>query len=268
MARFRDVLILFLLGKVIHYMLKVIIAEDDSIMRRVLKQILMEIPGVSIIGEAENGQQLVEMVEELEPEVVFLDMDMPEMSGLEVSRKINEINVNIFLVFATGYNCYTHKAFDVYAFDYLVKPFNLERIKHTIQRIKKLKTVKDGNDLLKLESPLDKGDHIKLKIVSNDKSTYINISDIVLITRCNRKTMIYEVGDIVLQTYESLQDLIEKLGRYHFFRCHKSFIINPKMVRELSPWGNKSYLVKLANTKETALMTLECAKEFQNRYCI
>lgn len=249
-------------------MLKVMIAEDDSVMRRVLKHALLKIPGISIIGEADNGRQLVQMVEELEPEVVFLDIDMPEMSGLEAAREICDIDANIFLVFATGYNCYTQEAFEVYAFDYLVKPFNMERVKRTIQRIQELKTARERNDLQQRESSLQKGDNVKLKVISNEKTMFVNVYDIVLITRSNRKTMIYAAGDMVVQTYESLHNLAEQLKKYRFFRCHKGFIINPDMVMEISPWGNKSYLVKLANTKETALMTLECAREFQERYCV
>ena len=249
-------------------MLKVIIAEDDSIMRRVLKQVLTEIPGVIIAGEAENGRQLIRLVEIVTPDVVFLDIEMPEMNGLEAAKEILDINSYIFFVFATGFDCYTHEAFEVYAFDYLVKPFSLERVRQTIQRIMKLKIERDEVNRARYESRLFKGDHIKLKVISNDKSNFVNIPDIIFITRNDRKTIIYVVGDIVLQTYESLHNLAEQLEGFRFFRCHKGFIINPDMVLEISPWGSKSYLVKLANTKETALMTLECAREFQNRYCL
>lgn len=247
-------------------MLKVIIADDDPLMRRVLKNVIEKLSGISIVGEAENGRQLVKMVEELEPEVIFLDIDMPEVNGIEASKEIFDINPNIFLIFATGFNCYAREAFEVYAFDYLVKPFDLERIQQTIKRIKKLKTEREA--VLKWERTLSREENLKLKVLSNDKSTFINVSDIIFITRNERKTMIHVIGDMVVQTYEPLLRFEECLEKHHFFRCHKGFIINPDMVMELSPWGNKTYLVKLANTKETALMTLEHAKEFQSRYCI
>jgi DNA-binding LytR/AlgR family response regulator len=249
-------------------MLKVIIADDAPLMRRVLKHALTEIPGVSIVGEAENGRQLVQMVEELEPEVVFLDIDMPEVNGIEASKEIFDINPNIFIVFATGFNCYACEAFEVYAFDYLVKPFNLERVRQTVKRIKNLKIQREQVGLLKREKNLCREENLKLKVLYNDKSTFINVHDIIFITRSERKTLIYVTGDIVVQTYDPLQKFEECLEKHRFFRCHRGFIINPDMVMELSPWGNKTYLVKLANTKETALMTLEHAKEFQNRYCL
>jgi DNA-binding LytR/AlgR family response regulator len=249
-------------------MLKVIIADDDPLMRRVLKSVMEKMSGISIVGEAENGRQLVHMVEELEPEVIFLDIDMPEISGIDASKEIFDINPNIFLIFATGFNCYAREAFEVYAFDYLVKPFDLERIRQTVKRIKELKTEREQVAVLKRERTLCREENLKLKVLSNDKSTFINVSDIIFITRNERKTMIHITGDMVVQTYEPLLKFEESLEKHRFFRCHKGFIINPDMVMELSPWGNKTYLVKLANTKETALMTLEHAKEFQNRYCL
>ena len=92
-------------------------------MRLILKWVFGEIPGAELIGEAEDGRQLIRMAEELKPpEVVFLDVDMPEINVVEVAREIFDINPKIFLIFATAYDCYTHEAFEVYAFDYLVKP--------------------------------------------------------------------------------------------------------------------------------------------------
>ncbi|HML32146.1 LytR/AlgR family response regulator transcription factor [Sporomusa sphaeroides] len=249
-------------------MLKVIIAEDDSSMRLILKRTLEEIPEVNIIGEAENGRQLVSMVETLEPDAVFLDIDMPEMNGIEASQEIFDINSKIFLVFATGFSCYTHEAFEVYAFDYLVKPFDLERVRQTAIRIKELKKEREQVAFSQREGTLHRRENPKLKVLSNEKTIFINIQDIIFITRSERKTMIHVAGGSPVQTYEPLQSLEERLNKYHFFRCHKGFIINPDMVMELSPWGNKIYSVKLANTEEMALMTLEHAKKFHKRYCL
>ncbi|MEL7634750.1 LytTR family DNA-binding domain-containing protein [Sporomusa sphaeroides] len=249
-------------------MLKVIIAEDDSSMRLVLKRTLEEIPEVNIIGEAENGRQLVSMVEQMKPDVIFLDVEMPEMNGIEASKEIFDINPQVFLVFATGFSCYTHEAFEVYAFDYLLKPFNLERVRQTVKRIKELKSERGQAAFSQREVTPYRRESPKLKISTNEKSIFINIQDIIFMTRKERKTIIYVVGGSAVKTYEPLQNLEERLKQYHFFRCHKGFIINPDMVMEFSPWGHKIYSVKLANTEETALMTLEHAREFYKQYCL
>lgn len=248
-------------------MIKTLIAEDDPAMRLVLKRILDGIAGTEVIGEAENGKQLVQMVEELTPDVVFVDVDMPEMNGVEAAREIFDINPKIFIVFATAYDNYTHEAFQVYSFDYLIKPFKLERIHYTMQRISELKTVREKVHFQQISVNTVEQKNLKLILHSNEKSTYINIQDIILITRYERKSVLFTMqGNFT--SYEPLQKLEERLKGCNFFRCHKGYIINTDMVIEVSPWGNKTYLIKMANTKETALMTLEKAKQFNKMFCL
>ena len=248
-------------------MLKIILAEDDPAMRIVLKKSLNDIPGLEVVGEVENGKQLIQMVEKVNPDVVFVDVDMPEMNGVDAAKEIFDINPKIFIVFATAYDSYTHEAFEVYAFDYLVKPFKLERIRQTMERIKKLKADREKTGFLARPVSQFQNENLKLKIQSNDRCHFVNIQDIILITRIERKTVIYTKQDTI-KTYESLQQLAERLKNCNFFRCHKGYIINKDMVTEILPWGNKTYIAKLANTKETALMTLEKAKEFRKRFCV
>nr|WP_092069935.1 LytTR family DNA-binding domain-containing protein [Dendrosporobacter quercicolus]NSL47508.1 DenX [Dendrosporobacter quercicolus DSM 1736]SDL92295.1 two component transcriptional regulator, LytTR family [Dendrosporobacter quercicolus] len=249
-------------------MLKVIISEDDSAMRLLLTRVIERIDGVEIIGKTENGRQLIELVEQLNPEAVFLDINMPGINGVEASKEIFAFNPRIFLIFVTAYDCFTHEAFDVYAFDYIVKPFDLNRLHRTIKRIKELKEEREKIEFLKRAETLYGRKNPKLKISTNEKSVFVNVHDIILITRNERKTTIYTTDGLTIQTNDPLHLLEQRLEKYKFFRCHKGFIINSDMVLELAPWGAKTYLVKLSNTTETALMTLEHAREFQKRYCL
>lgn len=249
-------------------MLKVIISEDDSAMQLLLTRVIEKIDGVQIIGKTANGRQLLELVERLNPEVVFLDINMPEINGVEASKEIFTFNPRIFLIFVTAYDCFTLEAFNVYAFDYIMKPFDLERIHRTIGRIKEMKEEREKIEFIKRTETLFSRKNPKLKISSNEKSVFVNVHDIILITRSERKTTLYTTGGLTIQTNDPLHTLEQRLEKYKFFRCHKGFIINSDMVLELTPWGAKTYLVKLSNTNQTALMTLEHAREFQKRYCL
>jgi two-component system LytT family response regulator len=192
---------------------------------------------------------------------------MPEMNGVEASQEIFDIDPKIFIIFATAFDRYTHEAFQVYAFDYLIKPFNLGRIQQTMERIRELHAGREQASFFD-RSAVQSGKKIfKLIVQSNDRCNFINIHDVILITRIERKTVIYTLQGCI-KTYEPLQQLGERLKSDNFFRCHKGYIINTDMVTEISPWGHKTYLVKLANTKETALMTLQKAKEFREKYCL
>lgn len=248
-------------------MLKIVVAEDDPAMRLVLKKVLNGISGVEVTAEAENGKQLVQKVEELKPDAVFLDIDMPEMTGVEAAREIFDINPKIFIIFATAFDNYTHEAFQVYAFDYLIKPFNLDRIRQTMERIKELQAEREKTGSVERQVMQLGKDNQKLLIQTNDSQKFINVQDIIILTRNDRQTVIYTLHGII-KTYESLQKIGERLNVSNFFRCHKGFIINADMVSEIFPWGNRSYLVKMLNTKETALMTVEKVKEFRDRYCL
>ncbi|MHB1651785.1 MAG: LytTR family DNA-binding domain-containing protein [Desulfitobacteriaceae bacterium] len=108
----------------------------------------------------------------------------------------------------------------------------------------------------------------KLAVQLSNNFFFINPQAIIFITRKNRKTVIYTTQGSAYAINEPLEKLEHRLNSETFFRCHKGYIVNVEMVIEFNPWGNKTYLVKLMNTEETALATLEKAKEFRLKYCI
>jgi len=198
----------------------------------------------------------------------FMTKNFPGIdSDKVVVREIFDINPKIFIIFATAFDNYTHEAFQVYAFDYLIKPFNLDRIRQTMERIKELQAEREKTGSVERQVMQLGKDNQKLLIQTNDSQKFINVQDIIILTRNDRQTVIYTLHGII-KTYESLQKIGERLNVSNFFRCHKGFIINADMVSEIFPWGNRSYLVKMLNTKETALMTVEKVKEFRDRYCL
>jgi len=244
-------------------LIKVIIADDDSLIRLILKKTLNEIEYVRVVGEAEDGLQLMRQVRDLSPDVVFIDVDMPKADGVKAAEDIFTANPDTFLIFATAHHSYTHDAFRVYAFDYLLKPFKIDRIRQTMERIRKAKEERDASICLnKLLTKLsDTG--FRISIRSNGKLSFVDTQDIVLVTRRGRKTVIV-TRDGTIETTEPLRKLDGRLKNDDLFRCHKGYIVNIAMITEMMPWGNKTYLVKLANTSETALMTVEKAKQLKD----
>ena len=118
--------------------LRVLIADDDSGMRMILRRLIEKADGFTLAGEASDGKQAIELAETLRPDVVFLDVEMPEMTGVECARVIQDMNPAILLIFATAHEGYMGDAFEVYAFDYLVKPFKVERVMQTLERARNL----------------------------------------------------------------------------------------------------------------------------------
>ena len=116
----------------------VLICDDDPGIRMILKKRVQRTAGFTVLDEARDGREALEKYEALRPRVVFLDVDMPEVSGIDCAREILDKDPECKLVFATGHEEYMGEAFEVYAFDYLVKPFNLERLDAPLDRIREM----------------------------------------------------------------------------------------------------------------------------------
>lgn len=153
-------------------------------------------------------------------------------------------------------------AFQLYAADYLVKPFKVERVEQTLERIRNVhqshSEVKHPfREMIRREKGLDK------LIIKNKEAVHLlDMKDIVLIQREDRSTVVYTTDNRYL-TSDTLNELEERLDKSLFFRCHKSYIINLAMIKEIYPYGRWTYLVKLKNTNQDALLTHEKYEELE-----
>lgn len=243
--------------------ISVMIADDDIGMRLVIRKAIEKSRDFIIIGEAEDGNAALRLFEEQRPDIVFLDVEMPMITGVDCARKISDINPKTVIVFATAHEEYMPEAFEVYAFDYLVKPFKVERLYQTLERIKNAGIMK--NDILGRKSPDLPKTPGKLMIRNRDGISLVGMEDIVLIQREDRSTVIYTVQDR-FTTSEGLSELEGKLDNRLFFRCHKSYIINLNSVSKIYPYGRWTYIVKLKDTEKDALLTHEKYEELERMF--
>lgn len=240
----------------------VLIAEDDPDMRFVIRKVVEEVEGVSVIGEAGDGLEAIKLIKELSPQVAFLDIDLPGKNGVELAREIFDIDPWIFIVFATAFSEFRGEAFDVYAFDYLVKPFKMNRVRQTMDRIRLVLSGKVVGSPKVYSKNLDTNVSRKQLFKNNSKFVYLNLDDIIYITKEGRKTTIYFIGGQI-KTNDKLSALEGQLEGYPFFRSHSGFIVNLKMVREFVPASRSSYELVMENTKNRPLITVEKFKELE-----
>lgn len=240
----------------------VLIAEDDPDMRYVIRKVVEEVEDVRVIGEAGDGLEAIKLIEELSPKVVFVDIDLPGQNGIELAQKTFDISPWTFIVFATASSEFRGDAFDVYAFDYLVKPFKMNRVRQTMERIKLVLAGKAAGRPRPVSKILNKSLRRKQFFRNDNKLVYLNLDDIIYVTKEGRKSAIYFIGGQV-QTNDKLSVLEEKLAGYPFFRSHSGFIVNLKMVKELIPTGRSSYELVMENTKQRPLITVEKFKELE-----
>lgn len=242
---------------------KVLIADDDKGMRLVLKKALSKVEGFEIIGEAEDGNAALCFSESLKPDVIFMDVEMPFLNGIECAKRIMDINPKTIIIFATAHEEYMPDAFEVYAFDYLVKPFKLDRINQTLERIKSLSINYNEQPVKQIGNP---GKVLDKLIVKNKEGiSFINMNEIILIQREDRSTAIYTTNEKYI-TSDSLSELEARLDSSIFFRSHKSYIINLLLIHKIYPYGRWTYVVKLRNTDKDALLTYERYEELQKLF--
>lgn len=232
--------------------LKILIADDDEGMRLVLKKVIRKNTDFEIIGEAEDGITALSFADSLKPDIIFMDVEMPQLNGIECAKKIMDLNPKIILIFATAHEEYMQEAFEVYAFDYLVKPFKMERITQTLTRIKDIVSQKSLQPM-PIALQHDKGLE-KLLVRNKEGISFIDMDDIILIQREDRSTVIYTATEHY-STSEGLSEIEGRLNQTIFFRCHKSYIINLTYVSKIFPYGRWTYLIKLKNTEKDALIT-------------
>lgn len=242
----------------------VLICDDEPGMRLILRKKIEKTDGFSLIGEAVNGDEAITRFQELHPQVVFMDVDMPQRNGIECARAIQDMNPAAIIIFATAHEEYRQEAFEVYAFDYLVKPFNLERLEQTLDRIRKTRQPAP-------QKPVPRPAQIRqvqgrLMLKHKDGVAFIDQQDILLVQREERSTVIYTDDGQRYVLSESLSETEARLDPDTFFRCHKSYIINLRRIRNITPYGRWTYVVQLENTEHDALITYQKYEELEQRF--
>ena len=245
--------------------LKVLIGDDDSGMRLVLKKAIEKVEGFEIVGEAVDGEESLELFEKLKPQIVFLDVEMPKLTGVECATKIVDLNPKTKIIFATAHEQYMPAAFQLYAFDYLIKPFKLERVFQSLERIKALDSKPEEHSI----SKIIKNDKVldKLLIKNKEGISFVDMKDIIIVQREDRSTVIY-TKDKFYVTSEGLSELEERLDGSVFYRSHKSYIINLSMITNVYPYGRWTYCIKLKNTDKDALITHDKYDELKEMFGI
>ena len=245
--------------------IRILIADDDPGMRLVMRRVVERAEGYTLVGEAEDGEKLIVLYDALSPEVVLMDVEMPGMTGIECARAIQDRNPRTVVVFATAHEEYMKSAFEVYAFDYLVKPFRLERALETLSRIRD-----------RLRAPLPEPVAAptpalepvpgRMMLKHRDGVAFLDLPEIAMVLRENRSTVIVMADGARYVVGDGMAELDERLPDTLFFRTHKSYIVNLNLIESIQPYGRWTYIVKLRGLKDDALITHERFEELQKRF--
>ncbi|WP_353096443.1 LytTR family DNA-binding domain-containing protein [Tissierella praeacuta] len=248
-------------------MLRCLIVDDEKPARQELLYILSNIEGVEVVGEASHGIEALELIKKLRPDIVFLDIQMPQMSGIDVARKLLEEEYRPMVIFVTAYDQFAVEAFEVNAIDYLLKPISEERLERRLEDIilKDDKEKFDYNKLDKLIQDIKSNTKIttkRLSLYHNNKLIPIETKDIIYATIEDKSTVILS-NKGKFETNYTLNDLMEKLDSSNFFRTHKSYIVNLNYIESIEPWFNSTYNINLKDIDEVIPVSRNYAKNFR-----
>jgi len=212
-------------------MLTAVIIDDEPRGRHALREKLKDYcPGVGVAGEASGGEEGLRMIQELNPEIVFLDIEMPRMNGFEMLQRLPYKNFH--LIFTTAYDQYAIRAIKFAAFDYLLKPVDIEELKQAMERVKKEKNTNTSGRLEVLEHNLLRKDTLgKIAISTLEGVLFLNLSDIVHIEAQSNYSIFHFNGRPKLTASKTLKEIEELLPAANFFRTHHSYIINLQYIK-------------------------------------
>lgn len=224
--------------------IRAVVADDEPMAREYLKLILSRIGGVEVVAEAKEAAECLNKVAGSAPDVVFLDIQLPDESGLEVARSLSELKQPPQIVFVTGYEQYAVPAFEIAAVDYVTKPFSQERLEKTLARVRSHleQASQNGNG-----SPLVLG---RLTIRDREGAKLVPVEDICYINTQGRKVVVHTVSQDYPAHY-ALAELEQMLSGLRFFRANEGCLVNLDKVQEVVYEGPRMYELLLKEPEGT-----------------
>jgi two-component system response regulator LytT len=241
--------------------LSAVIVDDEQLARDELAYLLKNAEDVNVVAQGKNGLEAVNLIKEHNPDLVFLDVQMPGLDGFGVIKKLLDKKIALpMIVFATAFDQYAVKAFEVNAIDYLLKPFDKKRVAQAVQ---KARSQQDAEDL-----PAEKIDTlVRMLQAPKTQSTKILLKAVGRLFLVDQKEICYasiEDGVITVVTggasgmegqsnCRTLEELLDSLDAGLFWRAHRSYLVNINRIREVIPWFKSSYQLRMDDKKQSEI---------------
>jgi two-component system LytT family response regulator len=228
--------------------MKAIIVDDEPMARMALRSILkMHFPQVEVLAECKNVPEAVKQINDLRPQVVFLDIEMPEYTGFDLLNFFRPEHIDFEIIFVTAYNEYALRAFEISAVDYLLKPLQVEQLERALKR---LKVQPDTRKYEVLKENINSAEDKKIVLQNTESAFVVQISDIVFLEAQGSYTNVvtHSHPDILISKKISHFDFLEQLPS--FFRSHRSYLINLQHVKRIN---KKDFTIEMDNQRSAYL---------------
>ncbi len=242
--------------------LRILVVDDEALAREELCFLLQQCGGTEIVSEASDGVSALRLAGELAPDLLFLDVQMPGLTGFEVARRLIDADVGTHIVFVTAFDQYAVDAFSVNAVDYLLKPVDAERLEQTLDRVRRRLASEQAARLPLTPAELEKivdavqarqGRRDQLAIRTGEKFVLMQAEEVVYASLVDEAIVVVTGTVSGTSNYRTLDELQARLDPAVFWRVHRSHLVNITKIKEIVPWFSRNYLLKMKDQKATEI---------------
>jgi two-component system response regulator LytT len=232
--------------------LTTVVADDEKLACDELAFLLKDFPEVDVVAIGSNGLEAVELIQRLEPELVFLDVNMPGLDGLGVIRRLRERDIELpHFIFVTAYDQFAVEAFRLEAMDYLLKPVDKGRLSETIDRARRVIQERKAPEPPPAARASLAAPRTKLMVRANSRYLIVDANDVIYATIDNGLITLVTTQFEGQSNYRTIEDLQASLDREMFWRVHRSYLVNINRIKEVVPWFKSSYQLRMDDKKQT-----------------
>ncbi len=244
--------------------LRVLVVDDEQLAREELCFLLGQFGGIEIVGQARDGVEALRMCGDLKPDLLFLDVQMPGLTGFEVARRLIDAEVLPMLVFVTAFDQYAIEAFTVNAVDYLLKPVDLDRLEQAIERVRRRVASEQTSKAPLPLSPQDLERVIEavqarqdrreqIAIRTGERFVLVQADEIVHASLVDETIVVVTNSVSGTSNYRTLDELQARLDPAIFWRVHRSHLVNITNIKEIVPWFSRNYILRMKDPKATEI---------------
>jgi two-component system, LytTR family, response regulator len=247
--------------------LRAVLVDDEQLARDELGYLLGQIGGVEVLGQAGNGIEALTTIERLQPDVVFLDVQMPGLTGFEVARRMVDARASSHIIFVTAYDQHAIEAFEVNAVDYLLKPVDQARLEVAVERARR-RVDTDRTAVHAAGAPASISDQLekivqlvaerqsrreRLAVKVGERFMLVQAEEIVYASLADEGITVVTSQHTGVSNYRTLDELHERLDPSVFWRVHRSHLVNINKIKEIVPWFSRNYILRMKDEKSTEI---------------
>jgi two-component system LytT family response regulator/two-component system response regulator LytT len=249
--------------------LRAVLVDDEQLARDELGFLLGQVGGVAVIGQAGDGVEALATIDRLQPDIVFLDIQMPGLTGFEVARRLLDAHAPSHIIFVTAYDQHAIEAFEVNAVDYILKPVDPARLDVAVKRARRLVAFERSPDraaempgagvtaeqleqiVERVAERRNRGERLAIRV--GERFLLVQAEEIVCASLADDVITIVAGKHVGTSNYRTLDELQERLDQSTFWRVHRSHLVNINKVKEIVPWFNRNYILRMKDEKATEI---------------